>query len=144
MKQYAVTAVFVLLGFVATAQKYALIDRTLSQPIHYTDTVSVVDVQKKFFPIEKKELRQFERVLKRIYRQLKDDTLESAPKQFLLGCVTIDGTTVFVKNSPRYSYTLSFNCDNVSARYLLCDSKLKNTTNAFIVSTWIKYLSARE
>lgn len=126
------------------AQKFALIDETLTKPVHYTDHVLQRDISDRWFPVEKQKLHEFRVALSKIYKQLKKEPDPAEGLSFDLGCLTIKGTPVMVLNERRYSYILSFQCDQINATYLLCDPRLKNSINAFIVKTWIKYLGAKE
>lgn len=127
----------------AEAQRYVLIDQTLARPMRFTESISQKDILDQWFPVETKHLHEFQMGLSRIYNQLKKNHPAAALNE-KMGCSAIQGTIVNVMNERRYSYTLQFNCDKVTASYLLCDTRLKNPTNAFIVSTWMKYTGKKK
>jgi hypothetical protein len=56
--------IFLIGSFAANAQKYALLDKHLVEPIIYTNKVTSNDKFNGFFPVEKKELPQFIKSLK--------------------------------------------------------------------------------
>lgn len=140
MKKYFLFIFFLAISLITKAQKYALIDQTLTNPIRLTDVVTQADISNKLFPVEKKELKNFTNALTSIYNQLKLKSAGSEALNFNMGCVTIEGKKLILQGEERYCYTLNFNCENVQEIYLLCDCKLKNSINAFIVNVWIKYL----
>ena len=62
---------FIFLGSVnCKAQKYALLDKNLAQPVTYTNTVTSKDKFNGLFPVEKKMLPQFINALEEIENKL--------------------------------------------------------------------------
>lgn len=125
---------------VVNAQEYAFIDQTLSNPVLIKDTVLQSDISKKLFPVEKNELISFKNALAAIQDQLKENNPKTPLVEFKTKSVTIKGRRVHFQDEIRFAYIMTFKSQKVSAIYLLCDAKRKNTTNAFIVNTWVKYL----
>ena len=57
--KYFLLIFFVLINTVCSAQKYALVDKQLSLPVIYANTMTVQDNYKGYFPVEKNKLNEF-------------------------------------------------------------------------------------
>lgn len=126
------------------AQKYALLDMQLSRPVRYTNTITTEDNLNKLFPVEKKKLPEFLKVLKEIERSLvTKKTLEKA-RQYEVGCVKFTGTTLDYPSGQRLDYVITSNCENLDISMHLCDARLNNARNAFFIKTWIKYIENKQ
>lgn len=136
------TCIFLLAGFFASAQKYALIDQTLSHPVRYMNEITAHDIREKVIPVEKKYLPEFLKALQIIKRELDNNPKEPKARNFQFGCTQITGMVAALARETRYNYVIKSDCDNLHTSFLICDVKLKNSLNSFIVGTWIKYLKA--
>lgn len=124
------------------AQKYALLDEQLSQPVIYANTVTSTDKFNGFFPIETKVLKQFIDVLAEIENKLSSKGALGEAKQYEIGCVKFSGRTVRLASEERLDYVLTSSCDNVRISMHLCDPKISNASNIYFIKTWIKYIQS--
>ena len=143
MKKHVVIAcILILASHLVNAQKYALIEQTLSHPVRFVNTVTPQDIHHKLLPVESKFLSEFLKALQSINQDLEKKTPPNKARDFSFGCTHINGMAVALGNEKRFNYVINSNCEAMNASFLLCDAKFKNKTNSFIVSTWIKYLKA--
>ena len=138
--KYFFTLVFVFLAFMTNAQKYVLLDETISQPIIYTNHLNQMEKYKKYFPVEVKDLRQFLEVLQKIAHRLTENSLTIPAKDYNVGCAHFKGRVFPLTSGERIDYILTSNCENIKIVMHLCDAKLTNANNAYFVNTWIKYI----
>lgn len=140
MKFFSLTIIFSLGAGHVNAQKYILLDEHISQPVHYSNTVTVTDKVKGFFPVEKKNIGQFIKALEEINHTLSARGHIAEAKQYRVGCVTFTGLSVSLAKEDRLDYVLTADCDNIKINMHLSDAKISNADNAFFISTWIKYI----
>jgi hypothetical protein len=134
---------FILAGSVnSKAQKYALLDERLAQPVTYTDKVTSNDKFNDLFPVEKKMLKQFINVLEEIQNKLASKGPLGEAKQYEVGCAKFSGVTRRVASEERLDYKLTSNCDNVEISMHLCNSRISNASNIYFIKTWIKYIQS--
>ena len=129
-------------GYLASAQKYALIDQTLSHPVRYVDKITAQDIREKLIPVEKKYLPSLLKALQAIKKELDNNPTQPQARTFHFGCTHITGMVAALAKETRYNYVIKSDCDHMNTSFLICDVKLKNSTNSFIVGTFIKYLSS--
>jgi hypothetical protein len=134
---------FLLSGSVnCIAQKYALLDEHLAQPVTYTDKVTPNDKFHDLFPVEKKLLSQFISVLEEIQNKLSSKGPFGEAKQYEVGCAKFTGINVRLVAGERLDYVLTSGCDNVKISMHLCDAKISNASNLYFIKTWIKYIQS--
>ena len=135
---------FLLLFAAATikAQKFALLDKHLAEPVKYTNTITSVDKFNGLFPVEKKLLPQFIKVLEEIENELSPKGPLGEAKQFEMGCIKFTGIIIPLAAGERMDYVITSTCDNVKISMHLCDAKISNANNAFFIQTWIKYIQS--
>ena len=137
---------FVLLSFIflgsvnLKAQKYALLDKSLSLPVTYTNTVTSKDKFNGLFPVEKKLLPQFIYALGEIENKLSSKGAVGKAEQYEFGCTEFVGIAVPLTSETRMDYVLTSSCDNVKISMHLCDAKMSNASNIYFIKTWIKYI----
>lgn len=141
-KHVIITCILALAAHFVNAQKYALIDQTLAQPVKFVNAVSSQEVHQKQLPVESKFLPELIKALERIKEDIDNKTPPVHARKFQLGCTHISGIAVAIGKEIRFNYVINSNCEEVNASFVLCDAKFKNKTNSFIVGTWIKYLKA--
>lgn len=124
----------------APAQKYALLDMRLSQPVRYTDHISLQEQWGQYFPVEKEKLPQFVSALGQIVRVLQSPKGPQEPIDFQIGCVKFSGMVIEAKGRNRMDVVLNSNCQGVHISMHLCEARFSNARNAFFVRTWIKYI----
>jgi hypothetical protein len=124
------------------AQKYALLDQHLAQPVAFSNKVTSDDKFNDRFPVEKKMLPQFLNTLREIQDKLASKKPLGNAKQYDVGCAKFSGTTVRLAAEERLDYVLTSNCDNVKISMHLCDAKISNDSNIYFIKTWIKYIQS--
>lgn len=141
--RYFLILVFSLFLISAKAQKYALLDERLANPVAYADHVTQTDKFNGLFPVEKKLLPQFIKALQEISKKLTTDGPMGYAKQYQIGCTKFKGLTVSSASGDRLDYVITSNCDNLSIAMHLSDAKSSNAANAFFINTWIKYITSK-
>jgi hypothetical protein len=141
MKYYLLAIIF-LVSVNCKAQKYALLDQHIAQPITYANTVTTTDKFNDLFPVEKKNMKQFVDVLKEIDSKLSSKGNMGEAKQYEVGCAKFVGRTVSLASQERLDYVLTSTCDNIKISMHLCDPKISNASNAYFIKTWIKYIES--
>ncbi len=122
------------------AQKYALLDTHLAQPIAYTNTVTSADKFNGLFPVEKKMLPEFIKALEEIQNKLTSKGAFGEAKQYTIGCTKFTGLTVPLASGDRMDYVVTSTCNDVRISMHLCDAKRSNANNVFFIKTYIKYI----
>ncbi|MEO8861298.1 MAG: hypothetical protein ABI358_07735 [Ginsengibacter sp.] len=122
------------------AQKFALLDMRLADPIKYSNTITSNDKFNRLFPVEKKILPEFIKALEEIEKRLSTKVPIKELKQYEMGCIKFRGVIVPLNTGQRIDYVITSTCDNVKIAMHLSDAKLSNATNGFFVKTFIKYI----
>ena len=125
-----------------SAQKYVLLDKRIYKPVTYANTITSADKFNGFFPVEKKNLKQFVKILDEIEKKLSGGVHLGEAMQYEIGCTKFSGLTFPSATGDRLDYVLTSNCDNVVISMHLSDAKLSNHSNAFFIKTWIKYIKS--
>lgn len=140
MKHFLPGILIFLTGF-SYSQKYVLIDKTMAQPISYTNTVTLEHSHKKMFAVEKNKLPQFITEVEKILALL-NDKQKSKPQslEFYVGKTRFVGLKVPRSTEERLDIVLTTDCDGTKLYMHLSDSKISNANNVFFISTWLKYI----
>ncbi len=138
--RYFLLLFFSLLLINSQAQKFALLDKRLAQPITYTDHVRQTDKFNGFFPVEKKFLPQFLTALEEISKKLTTPGPIGNARQYKIGCTKFTGLTVSLASGDRLDYIITSDCRDIKISMHLSDAKISNANNAFFINTWIKYI----
>lgn len=138
--KYIFILLFSCITYQGYAQKYILLDKTMSQPAFYSNTISVSEKFKGFFPVEKKEIGRFIEALEEIQKRLSVDKITGKAKQYQIGCVRFTGVAIALASGDRLDYVLTSTCENVRITMHLSDAKLNNENNAYFINAWIKYI----
>lgn len=138
--KYIFIFVFVCAANVSHAQKYILLDKAMSQPAFYSNTISVSEKFKGFFPLEKKGLPRFLSALEEIAQRLSSKRITGTPKQYTIGCTQFTGHAFPLVSGERLDYVLTSTCADIKVSMHLVDAELNNENNAYFVNTWIKYI----
>lgn len=124
------------------AQKFALLDKRLAQPIKYTDAVTQKDKLDGFFPVETKSLPEFLSALEEISGKLESKAAMGTVKQYKIGCTKFTGLAVSLAAGERLDYVITSECSGIKVSMHLSDAKISNANNAFFINTWIKYIKS--
>lgn len=124
------------------AQKYILLDKSISQPAFYSNTISVTAKFKGFFPVEKKDIEKFIIALENISKKLSSKKGIGKVIPYQIGCISFKGYKLSLASGERLDYGLTSTCDNIKITMQLCDAKLSNENNAYFINTWIKYIKS--
>ena len=140
--KYLFIVVFICATSAGKAQKYILLDESISQPAVYTDHLSALNKYKNFFPVEVKDLTRFVTVLQQIVQRLKEKKLTNEVRNYTVGCLQFTGKAFPLTSGERIDYILTSTCEGKKVTMHLCDAKLSNTNNAYFVETWVKYIQS--
>ena len=132
---------FILLSTGCFAQKYALIDKNMSLPVTYTNTITVQDNYKGYFAVEKEKLNEFIAEVEKIAKILLD-TIKRKPETINVnvGSTTIRGLRVPLAKEERMDVVITTDYGTSKVTMHLADAKVSNSSNAFFITTWLKYL----
>ena len=130
-----------LIANACAAQKYVLIDKKMSSPIAYTNTVTLEHSYKNLFAVEKDKMRPFIAELEKIAGMLSDKS-KAKPEAFdlMIGKTRIIGLKIPLAAEERLDVVLTTDCDGTSIHMHLSDAKFSNANNAYFITTWIKYI----
>ena len=133
--------VFILISTFCSAQKYALVDKQLSLPVIYANTITIQDNYKGYFPIEKNKLNEFIIEVEKIAKLL-NDPKKPKPEtiHFTVGSTTFHGLRVPLAAEQRMDIVITTDHGVSKTTMHLSDAKLSNSRNAFFINTWLKYL----
>lgn len=134
--------IFLLSFGAAKAQKYALLDQHIAEPIKYANTVKSADKFHDFFPVEKKLMPEFLQALEEIQMKLSSKPPFGKLKDYEIGCIKFTGRSIALATGERIDYVITATCDNVKISMHLSDAKLGNESNAFFINTWVKYIKS--
>ncbi|MEO8824185.1 MAG: hypothetical protein ABI366_11505 [Ginsengibacter sp.] len=138
--KYLFILVLICTAFITKAQKYMLLDETISEPAVYTNNLSEMGKYRKYFPVEVKYLPQFLEVLQKIVNRLDEKSVTGNTKNFQVGCAQFSGRVFPLASGERIDYILTSDCEGIKVVMHLCDAKLTNANNAYFVKTWIKFI----
>lgn len=140
MKSF-ILPVLLLCFYFSPAQKYALLDKQMSLPVMFTNTVSMQNNYAGYFAVEKDKLTQFVEAIEKIGQQIAD-IKKTKPKafKFILANISFTGVCIALKDEERLDVVLISNAGDIKSTMHLCDAKLNNLNNAFFVNTWAKYI----
>jgi hypothetical protein len=123
------------------SQKYVLIDKKMSEPLAYTNTVTLQHSYKNFFAVEKIKIHQFISALEKVAAILSD---KKKPKpgslEFNVGKTRFVGLKIPLTAEERLDVVLTTDCDGNKIYMHLSDAKISNANNAFFINTWVKYI----
>ncbi|HUS03120.1 MAG TPA: hypothetical protein VMY77_15385 [Chitinophagaceae bacterium] len=139
--KHLLTALFLLLTGFTYSQKYVLIDKSMTQPITYTNSVTLEHSYKKLFAVENDKINQFITEVEKIVALLRDKK-KTKPQtlEFYVGKTKFSGLKVPSSGEERLDIVLSTDCNGIKLYMHLSDSKITNAKNAFFINTWVKYI----
>lgn len=123
------------------SQKYVLIDKKMSQPISYTNTVTLEHSYKNLFAVEKDKIHQFIIQLERIVAMLTGKA-RHATFDINVGKTRFVSLKIPLTTEERLDVVLTTDCDGTKVSMHLSDAKISNANNAFFINTWIKYIKS--
>jgi|SRR6185312_1916415 len=139
--KYLIFTSFLFFGtFKSNAQKYVLLDKTMSQPAFYTNQLSIIEKYKGFLPVESKDIQKFIEALQEISKRLSSKKNVGKAKQYQVGCDKFEGIVIPFASENRLDYVITSNCDGLKVSMHLSDAKLSNENNAYFINTWIGYI----
>ena len=123
------------------SQKYVLIDKRMTQPISYTNTVTQEHSYKNLFPVEKDKIHQFIAEVEKIGAMLSDKNKNKAePFDLYIGKTRFVCVKIPLAREERLDVVLTSDCDGTKITMHLSDAKISNVNNAFFINTWAKYI----
>ena len=143
MKRFLPVLLLLLISGFCYSQKYVLIDKKMSQPLSYTNTVTLEHSYKNMFAVERDKLPQFIAEVEKISAILSD---KKKPKpeaiDLPVGKTRFAGLKIPLAAEERLDVVLTTDCDGTKVNMHLSDAKLSNSNNAFFINTWLKYIKS--
>ena len=140
--KYFLTLVLTCISGLAISQKYVLLDPAITLPVTYSDKVTSTDKFNGLIPVENRSVRQFISALEEIVQQLSKEGPSIILKDYKVGCCAFKGIKIKQGKETRVDYVITSICDNLTISMHLSDAKIKNSTNAYFITTWIKYIKS--
>jgi hypothetical protein len=139
---YALLFTLTLSGF-SYSQKYVLLDKQMSQPVSYTDKVTMEHSYKNLFPVEREKIHQFVAELEKLGADL-GNPKKPLPEtfDFNVGKTQFRGLKVGLAKENRMDIVLTTDCDGIKVPMHLSDAKISNANNAYFINTWVKYIKS--
>jgi hypothetical protein len=113
----------------------------MSLPVTYSNSITVEDDYKGYFPIEKSKITEFISEIDKIAKLLSDPKAKK-PESFDLavGSTTFHVLRVPLSAEERMDIVLTTDYGASKSTMHLSDAKISNATNAYYITTWLKYL----
>lgn len=140
--KYFLTLFLISVSSLSIAQKYVLLDPAITLPVRYSEKVTTADKFNGLLPVETKTIRQFIGALEEIVQQFSKDGAKVILKDYRIGCSEFKGIKIKTGDETRIDYVIISKCDNLNISMHLSDAKLKNSSNVYFLTTWIKYIKA--
>lgn len=119
--------IFIFLGLSLSAQKYALVDRSFKKPILFSDSVTINQVSKGYFPINVKDMDSLFANISYIREQLKGvQRAKFKSYKIKSGNTIIQLTTIPHAYGDAYNILLITTANNLNAEYLLSNNQALN------------------
>ena len=141
MKKILPVILLMLSGF-SYPQKYVLIDKKMSAPLSYTNTVTLEHSYKNLFAVEHNKIHQFITEVEKIAAELSNKKAKPEAIDFNVGQTHFFGVKVPLAAEERLDVVLTTNCDGTKMTMHLSDAKISNANNAFFITTWVKYIKS--
>ena len=140
--KFLTSTLFILtfFAFSSSGQKYALFDKKMVKPVIYSDMVTFQHSREGYFPVEKKNIREFVRQLERISRQLSDKKVKNIDHILPVGSTSFKILMIKFGGEDRMDITMTTNCGNISVSSHLADASSGKWRNSFYIKTWVKYI----
>ena len=130
---------FVLISSIAYSQKYVLIDKKMTVPVSYTNTVTLEHSYKNLFPVEKDKINEFIAEVEKIGVMLSPKN-KVEPFDLYIGTTRFVGVKIPLLKEERLDVVLTSDIDGTKITMHLSDAKISNINNAFFINTWAKYI----
>ncbi len=133
--------ILLFISGLCSAQKYVLIDKKMSVPVTYTNTVTMQDDYKDLFAVEKNSFTLFIKEVEKIAKLLSDKKKEMPDNfNFTVGVTHFHGLKVELAAEERLDVMLTSDCGEAKTSMHLSDAKTSKANNAFYIKTWLKYI----
>lgn len=141
--KYFLPVIFLLISGFCQAQKYALIDKTMRQPVAFTNTVTLEHNYHNLFAVEKDKLPQFIAELEKIAAIISDkNTSKPEAFDFKVGKTRFVGLRVLLTAEERMDVVLTTDTEGNKINMHISDAKISNSRNVYFINTWIKYIKS--
>jgi hypothetical protein len=144
MKFIFILAILFMVSAPSIGQKYALLDKDMIRPVRFTNQFTPTDQKQDLFPVEKKRLKEFVKVLQQIVGQLSSQARLKEAKQYKVGCIFFEGKLLSLARGDRLDYVINSTCTGYNMSVHLSDFKLPPENNIYFINTWIKYIRASQ
>ena len=123
-----------------TGQKYVLLDKTMSVPPSYANTVTIMDDYRKMFAIEKSKLPAFLTMMDKLNEMLTGNYPLGVFEFYLDRNIRVTGMKITVKKEDRMDVLLTSDCITYKFRMHLCDTRLSSSINSLYMKAWADYI----
>ncbi|MEO5783611.1 MAG: hypothetical protein ABIQ07_10085 [Ginsengibacter sp.] len=138
--KHLLLSLFILISSLAYSQKYVLIDKKMTVPVSYTNTVTLEHSYKNLFPVEKDEIHEFIAEVEKIGAMLSNKNHKVEPFDLYIGKTRFIGVKIPLVKEERLDVVLTSDIDGTKITMHLSDAKISNASNAFFINTWAKYI----
>ena len=121
-------------------QKYVLLDKTMSVPPSYANTVTIMDDYRKMFAIEKSNLPAFLVMMDKLNAMLTGNYPLGVFEFYLDRNTRFSGMKITVKKEDRMDVLLTSDCITYTFKMHLCDARLSNSINLSYMKAWANYI----
>ena len=121
-------------------QKYVLLDKTMSVPPSYVNTVTIMDDYRKMFAIEKSILPAFLIMMDKLNEMLTGNYPLGLFEFYLDRNTRVKGMKITVKKEDRMDVLLTSDCITHKFTLHLCDTRLSNSINSLYIKAWANYI----
>jgi hypothetical protein len=138
--KYIFLIVLFCAAFQCQAQKYILLDESISRPAVYTNHLTEMEKYKNFFPVEVKDISRFILVLEEIEKRLSETENTSKVNNYTVGCSVFTGRVFPLAKGERINYIITSTCEGLNIKMRLSDATISNANNEYFIKAWIKYI----
>ncbi len=133
MKHFLPGLLLLISGF-SYSQKYALIDKKMSIPLSYINTVTLEHSYKNLFAVEKDKLTQFLNEVEKICSLLSNKAKPKLkPIDFFVGSTRFVGLPISLSAEKRLDVVLTTDCETTKVYMHLSDANMSNSKNVFLL-----------
>lgn len=140
-----ITLILICTSIIGFSQKYALMDSKLSIPIIYSDSITVEQVKRGFFPFENKNIDTLIGnllFLKEMLETRQRAKMESFELHF--NNTIIKTSRIPYAYGDRYNSIAESNCDGVIATFNILSHKISNKKNAIKINEILEYFKSNK
>jgi hypothetical protein len=112
----------------------------MTQPLSYTNTVTLANTYKNIFAVEKDKIHPFIAELEKIAAMLTNKKTRPETFNTEIGKTRFIGLKIPLAAEDRLDVVLISDFDGTKVNMHLSDAKISNASNAYFINTWVKYI----